>query len=174
MYLLQEHNVRHIYCHTVLEFLVPVTIDFVKLQYQGKSVSSFETHPKTMWVAITSLLMCCLAYDSEVRLSHIRPTYAQVVHHGTVLFGWLCSVSLASYLFSDSVGLVLYSLYILFLVAELRVLLKHTSRNRRGIYGKAGFCVSVPLITSLPHDESFLLDRVVENREARKIQIKDS
>ncbi|CAL5432582.1 unnamed protein product [Camellia sinensis] len=121
IYLLQEHNVRHIYRHAVLEFLVPVTIDFVKLQCQGKSVSPFETHPKTMWVAITSLLMCCLAYDSEVRLSRTRPTYAQVVLHGTVFFGWLCSVSLASILFSDSVGLVLYSLYILFLAAELRV-----------------------------------------------------
>ncbi|KAG5539942.1 hypothetical protein RHGRI_020239 [Rhododendron griersonianum] len=68
-----------------------------------------------MWVAVVSLFLYCLAYDSERRLSssRVRPAYyARVVRGGMGLSGSLLSISLASLLFQDSVWLLLYFLYI--------------------------------------------------------------
>ncbi|KAL7182724.1 hypothetical protein ACSBR1_041416 [Camellia fascicularis] len=105
-------------CHAVLAFIVPVLLNFLQLKYQKLEISPFETHPKSMSVAIASLLMYCLAYDAELRFSASQrtQTYAR---RGVVVFGWFGLVSLASILLPDSVGPLLYSLYVLFSSGEL-------------------------------------------------------
>ncbi|KAH7862249.1 hypothetical protein Vadar_002037 [Vaccinium darrowii] len=97
--------------HPVLAFLVPVLLNFLQLQYQGKdTVSPFQMHPVATWVAISSLLLYCLAHEVVTR-------FTQFVRGGVVmgLFGSLLAVSLVSLLLHDSVWLLLFFFYILFL-----------------------------------------------------------
>ncbi|KAL7182720.1 hypothetical protein ACSBR1_041412 [Camellia fascicularis] len=81
----------------------------------------FETHPKSMGIAVASLLLYCFAYDAELRSSatHRWQTYQFLARRGVVLFGWLAVVSLASILLPDSLGSLLYSLFVLFSSGEL-------------------------------------------------------
>uniref|UniRef100_A0A5B7CCL4 Uncharacterized protein n=1 Tax=Davidia involucrata TaxID=16924 RepID=A0A5B7CCL4_DAVIN len=108
-------------CHTIFAFILQLLLKFIELKYQGKDNSPFDTHPKTMSVAITSLLMYCLAFDAELRVSSIQPTFpcGRAVHHSMVLFKSLSVASLASILFPDRARPVLYVLYILLSAGEL-------------------------------------------------------
>ncbi|KAF7149317.1 hypothetical protein RHSIM_Rhsim03G0062000 [Rhododendron simsii] len=103
--------------HGIYEFVLPVLISFLKLKYQGLDSTPFETHPKTMFVSIASLLLYSLAYDYELRLiSSMRtpPAYANVLLCGAVVLGSLPLVSLASVIFPNSIRPVLFLLYVLF------------------------------------------------------------
>ncbi|KAI8546619.1 hypothetical protein RHMOL_Rhmol07G0133200 [Rhododendron molle] len=112
-------------CHTVLAFIVPVLLSLLQIKYQGNQISPFETHPISMVIFVASLLLYCLGYHAKVRW----PTYALVVSRGMVVFGSLSVVSLATILFPDSLGPVLYMLYVLFTAAELLKLLKWVHRK---------------------------------------------
>ncbi|KAL7171061.1 hypothetical protein ACSBR2_035844 [Camellia fascicularis] len=98
-----------------------VLLSFLQIKYQGKNnISLFDTYPKSLGVSIASLLLYGISYYVELKSSsyedhHRSQTYAR---HGTVVFGWLFLVSLASILLPDSVGPLLYVLYILFLAGE--------------------------------------------------------
>ncbi|CAL5429631.1 unnamed protein product [Camellia sinensis] len=108
--------------HAVLAFLAPTLLEFLEFQYQGKVCSPFQTHPKTMSVAIVSLLLYCLAYDAELRFSSTphSPSQSRVVGGGMVLFGSIFALSLAYVLLQDnSAGLVLFLLFVLFSVNVL-------------------------------------------------------
>ncbi|GMP95097.1 hypothetical protein CsSME_00044273 [Camellia sinensis var. sinensis] len=104
--------------HAVLAFLAPVLLDFIELKFQGKNVSSFETHQKAIWVAIASLILYCFAYEAKLRL----PAYSRVIRRGMVLLGSVSSVSLTSILFSGNGRHVFYLLYALFLASESAVI----------------------------------------------------
>ncbi|CAL5432576.1 unnamed protein product [Camellia sinensis] len=108
--------------HAIFSFLASMLLNFLQLQYQALVVSPFETHPTTMLVSITSLIVYCVAYDVELRFSssdHAMPDYGLVISHVIGLFGSLCLVSLASILCPDSIRVVLYLLYTLFLASQL-------------------------------------------------------
>ncbi|GFZ02096.1 hypothetical protein Acr_15g0007050 [Actinidia rufa] len=109
--ILQQQYI-HISRNMFLALFIPVILNFLELKYQGKDFSPFQTHPKTMRVAVVSLLLYCFAYDFEKRLC--SPAYAHIVCSGRAVFGSLLSVSLASVLFQDSVWLALIFVYILF------------------------------------------------------------
>ncbi|KAI8568861.1 hypothetical protein RHMOL_Rhmol02G0233300 [Rhododendron molle] len=99
--------------HAVFAFLIPVLFNFLDLQYQGNdSVSPLQTHSKTMWVAVSSLLLYCLSYELE-------PRFTQLGRGGMGVFGSILSVSLASVLFQNSAVFVLYFLYVLFFNREV-------------------------------------------------------
>ncbi|KAH7863746.1 hypothetical protein Vadar_021474 [Vaccinium darrowii] len=99
--------------HTIFAFLISALLNFLELQYQNTStVSPFQTHPKTMWVALLSLFLYCIAHDVE-------PRFIQVGRGGMGLFGSILCVSLASVLFHNSVSLALYFLYVLFSNREM-------------------------------------------------------
>ncbi|KAG5556372.1 hypothetical protein RHGRI_006839 [Rhododendron griersonianum] len=103
--------------HAIYEFVLPILISFLKLKYQGLDSTPFETHPKTMFVSIASLLLYSLAYDYALRLSSSMstpPAYANVLLCGAVVLGSLPLVSLASVIFPDSIRPVLFLLYVLF------------------------------------------------------------
>ncbi|CAL5355537.1 unnamed protein product [Camellia sinensis] len=75
--------------HAVLAFLAPVLLDFIELKFQGKNVSSFETHQKAIWVAIASLILYCFAYEAKLRL----PAYSRIIRRGmTCVLSVVCSV----------------------------------------------------------------------------------
>ncbi|KAL7182235.1 hypothetical protein ACSBR1_041025 [Camellia fascicularis] len=104
--------------HAVLAFLAPVLLDFIELKFQGKNVSSFETHQRAIWVAIASLILYCFAYEAKLRL----PAYSRIIRRGMVVFGSVSSVSLTSILFPGNGRHVFYLLYALFLASESAVI----------------------------------------------------
>ncbi|KAL7199431.1 hypothetical protein ACSBR2_021657 [Camellia fascicularis] len=107
--------------HTVLTFIVPVILTFLQIKYQGKTnTTPFDTYPKSLRVSFASFLFYCFAYCAELESSSYEDlrrcqTYAR---YGTVVFGWLGLVSLVSTLLPDSVGSLLYLLYILFFAGK--------------------------------------------------------
>ncbi|KAI8546626.1 hypothetical protein RHMOL_Rhmol07G0133800 [Rhododendron molle] len=101
--------------HTIFAFLISSLFNFLDLRYQGNGTASpFQTHPKTMWVAVSSSLLYCFGYAAE-----LEPRFAQLGRAGMGLFGTILSVSLASVLFRNSVSFVLYSLCVLFFNREM-------------------------------------------------------
>ncbi|CAL5412823.1 unnamed protein product [Camellia sinensis] len=107
--------------HAIFSFLPSLLLSFLQLKYKPLLVSPFETHPTTMLVSITSLIRYCLAYDAKLRFSsadHAMPDYGPAISRAMGLFGSLCLVSLASILCPDSVRVVLYLLYPLFLASQ--------------------------------------------------------
>ncbi|CAK9158961.1 unnamed protein product [Ilex paraguariensis] len=103
--------------HAILAFIVPVIINLQQLNYQGKDKTPFETHPKTMGVALTSLLLYYILSKANLRFS--SPVCASILCYGMELFGFLTLTSLASTLFPDSVMPVLYVSFIMFLACDL-------------------------------------------------------
>ncbi|GMP95757.1 hypothetical protein CsSME_00044680 [Camellia sinensis var. sinensis] len=98
--------------HAIFIFLVPLLLKFLQLQCQGQVASQFETHPKTVFVAITSLIVYFFAYDAELRSS--TEDYDPVVTSRVKeVSGSLCLLSFALVLFPDSVRVILYLLHIL-------------------------------------------------------------
>lgn len=105
--------------------IVPLIIDYLQLKYQGKYQTPFETHPKTMSVAIA----CCLGYywtcKAEERFSswyHIPPTPASVAYVlrcCKVVMGNLSMASTASVLLPDSVRPVLFLFCLILSATEL-------------------------------------------------------
>ncbi|KAG5539938.1 hypothetical protein RHGRI_020235 [Rhododendron griersonianum] len=58
--------------HTIFAFLITALFNFLQLQYQSAgTVSPFQTHPKTMSVALFSLLLYCIAYEGDVALRNL-------------------------------------------------------------------------------------------------------
>ncbi|CAL5429634.1 unnamed protein product [Camellia sinensis] len=110
----EEQSTSSASYHSILAFIVPVLLNFMQIKYQKMEISPFETHPKSMGVAIPSLLLYCFVHDAELRSSSSQ-TYAR---RGKVVFGWLGLVSMASIFLADSLGSLRYSLYILFSAGE--------------------------------------------------------
>ncbi|KAB1203420.1 hypothetical protein CJ030_MR8G000578 [Morella rubra] len=101
--------------HAILVFIIPILINFIELKFEGKPYSPFETHPITTMVAVTSLLVYCLAYGADLTFSPgQRPSSrcALVLRSLIGLFGSLSLASLASILFPASLQSVPYIVYI--------------------------------------------------------------
>ncbi|XAR54776.1 hypothetical protein NMG60_11030069 [Bertholletia excelsa] len=113
-------------------FLLPVILDLHKLQCQGKKSCSFETHPKSMWVSVTSLFLYCLLSYAESGRIRINPGLTRVLSHYKELVAWLCLVSLASVLLPDPVSVVLYFLYVLVFAGKNFCCRVETQRRNRG------------------------------------------
>ncbi|KAL3497529.1 hypothetical protein ACH5RR_040261 [Cinchona calisaya] len=94
--------------HSIFTFIAEVLVNFLQLKYQNKNDSPFETHPKTMYFAITSLLLYCLAYDAKSRFSC---NFFSKCCMG--FFGSLSLASLLSVLFPRPLCPVLFLLSIL-------------------------------------------------------------
>lgn len=142
----QRHNHHHHLlpctssCHALLAFIIPVLINLIQVKYQGNQTSPFATHLKSMGVAVVSLLLYCLAYDAETRVtsSPLRPTYAWIPARAMAVFGSLSMASLASILVPDSLGPILSFLCVFFMAGDqlmlrLQRLLRWKIRGRQTI-----------------------------------------
>ena len=56
-------------CHSVVTFIVPLLASLIQLKYQRGDASPFETHPKSMGACVVSLILYCLSYYAEQRIS---------------------------------------------------------------------------------------------------------
>lgn len=103
--------------HSILTFTAAALVDFLQLKYQGKNESPFETHPRTMFLAIASLLLYCLAYDAKSRFtSYVNFCICQSL---MAFFGPLSLASLFSVLLPQLLCPVLFSLSLLFSLSEM-------------------------------------------------------
>lgn len=103
--------------HSILTFSAAALVNFLELKYQGKNESPFETHPRTMFLAIASLLLYCLAYDAKLRFtSYVNFGVCQSL---MAFFGPLSLTSLFSILLPQLLCPVLFLLSILFFLSEM-------------------------------------------------------
>ncbi|KAK6783083.1 hypothetical protein RDI58_020879 [Solanum bulbocastanum] len=120
-YMYQEQSAKT--CSlTVFGFFFTVLLNFLQLKYQGNNKTDpFSTHPKTMRVSVTSLLLYCLIYAIKLKFSrHYKyRKFSDLVHHVMVFFSSLSLASTASILFPDSVSPLLYFLCFLLSGGEM-------------------------------------------------------
>uniref|UniRef100_A0A6N2JZS7 Uncharacterized protein n=1 Tax=Salix viminalis TaxID=40686 RepID=A0A6N2JZS7_SALVM len=120
-YVQQDQQATPNSTHAIFTFIMPVLLCFLQLMYQGKDYSPFDTHPITMWIALTCVLAYCVIYGVEKSCTKYfqSPVYASAVRGGAMLFGSLSVASLASILFPDCMQPILYLLCTLFSLWEL-------------------------------------------------------
>ncbi|KAL3499638.1 hypothetical protein ACH5RR_038731 [Cinchona calisaya] len=107
----------------IFAFIVPVSLSFLQIKYQGKDESPFETHPQTVVFSISSLLISCVSFDVRSRIStNLRSSsnyYYYFFHSITVIFGLLCLTSIVSILVPEPVCPVLFALTMLLAICEI-------------------------------------------------------
>ncbi|KAK6783082.1 hypothetical protein RDI58_020878 [Solanum bulbocastanum] len=107
---------------TIFGFFFTILLNFLQLKYQGNNnTDPFTTHPKTMRVSVTSLLLYCLIYAIKLKFSrhYVYRKFSDLVHHVMVFFSSLSLASTASVLFPDSVSPLLYFLCFLLSGGEM-------------------------------------------------------
>lgn len=85
-YFVQERRTQ-VSHHPSYTFIVASLLQFLQLKCEGKEDTPFNTHPRTIRVAISSLLI----YD-QLRFRwgpHLPPSYATVVGHAVRLVGYV-------------------------------------------------------------------------------------
>ncbi|MCD7462395.1 hypothetical protein HAX54_048414 [Datura stramonium] len=106
----------------ILGFFFTILLNFLQLKYQGNDKTDpFSTHPKTMRVSVTSLLVYCLIFGIKQRFS-CHPLYrkfSDLVHHVIAFFSSLSLASTVSVLFPDSVSPLVYFLCFLVFGGEM-------------------------------------------------------
>ncbi|KAL3499630.1 hypothetical protein ACH5RR_038723 [Cinchona calisaya] len=105
----------------IFAFVVTVLLGFIQVKYQGKDHSPFETHPKTIFVAISCLLVYFLSCDAKLKLgpSKISAYYACFLEINMAFSGPLLLASLSSFLFPESLCPLIFSLSIFFSICEI-------------------------------------------------------
>ncbi|KAL3497534.1 hypothetical protein ACH5RR_040266 [Cinchona calisaya] len=113
----------------ILAFIATVLLNFLQIKFQAKDQSPFETHPKTIFVAISSLLLYCLSFDAYLTLpilfppdnnnNRLRRFYGCLVHTGMAFFGPLSLACISSPLFPESIAPLLFSLSIFYSFCQL-------------------------------------------------------
>ncbi|WMV43577.1 hypothetical protein MTR67_036962 [Solanum verrucosum] len=100
-------------------FFFTILLNFLQLKYQGNNnTDPFSTHPKTMRVSVTSLVLYCLIYAIKLIFSR-HYMYRKFSDHVMIFFSSLSLASTASVLFPDSVSPVLYFLCFLLSGGEM-------------------------------------------------------
>lgn len=121
LHLLQDQATNSCFLK-IFSFAFTVVLNFLQLKYQGQDqMSPFQTHPKTMHVAVTSLLIYCLLYDIHQRFSShplYRRSSARIISRAMLFFALLSLLSATSLLFPESIKGILYALCILLSVGD--------------------------------------------------------
>ncbi|WMV43564.1 hypothetical protein MTR67_036949 [Solanum verrucosum] len=107
---------------TILGFFFTILLNFIQLKYQG--TDPFTTHPKTMRLSVTCLLLYSLKYAIKNRFSShpIYRKFSELVHNVMIFFTSLSLASTASVLFTDPVSHVVF--FLCFLLSGSEMLLR--------------------------------------------------
>ncbi|KAL7586059.1 hypothetical protein Lser_V15G44600 [Lactuca serriola] len=100
---------------TILGFMVSSLLNFLQLVPD----SPFQTHPKSVFLALASLVMYGASCDAEDKYTNHDPVYVNIARHGKILFGSLLLASLTSILVPSFIQPVVYIAYIAFNGYEL-------------------------------------------------------
>ncbi|KAM3326993.1 hypothetical protein P3S67_002119 [Capsicum chacoense] len=122
LYMYEEENDTTTCSLTILGFYFTTLLNFLQLKYQGNNKPDpFHTHPKTMRISVTCLLLYCLVYGVKQRFSShpIYRKFSNLVRNVMVFFSSLSLSSVASVLFPDPVSYVVFSLCFLIFGGEM-------------------------------------------------------
>ncbi|KAK4847789.1 hypothetical protein QYF36_005977 [Acer negundo] len=117
-----HHNIRR-RNYFVFIYVIQLLIGLLRVDYQIKGVSPFDTHPINMWVFYTAACIYCLGLSIKTILrKHHQPNYSQIIiSHAILSSGALSSIVLASVFLPCYLGwLCLGSWTILHIMATLR------------------------------------------------------
>ncbi|XAR70485.1 hypothetical protein NMG60_11027345 [Bertholletia excelsa] len=124
--------------HDTITILVPVLLKFIELEYQGMTVSPFETNSTAMWVAVAGLSLYSVAYEVERRCPARAAAYSGIISLAALLCWSLSAVSL-TWVLLPGLGrvalLLLYALLLLLLYAP-RLHVTISGRLRRRMMGR--------------------------------------
>ncbi|CAN6566439.1 unnamed protein product [Malus baccata var. baccata] len=87
--------------HAIFAFLNPLLIGVLQVKCQGANVSPFDTHPRVMWIFLSTTLVYCFAFAVNIKSRRNCTTifYSRMSGHIALLTGSLSSVSLVSIFF---------------------------------------------------------------------------
>lgn len=123
-----DHNIKMSSRQAIFAFIVTVLLNLVQIKYQPKVESPFETRPKTMFVAIASLLLYSF-FSYYARL--VRTTASAASNHCTAAYfhhfakislgfcGPMSLASVISLLLPESLCPPVFSLSLLFSLSQL-------------------------------------------------------
>ncbi|XP_059288840.1 uncharacterized protein LOC132042261 [Lycium ferocissimum] len=94
-------------------------VGWIQLRQQNLEATLFQTHPKTMSVAVYSLVVTWFLYGFKLRFPTLYEAYLVTVPVGVDFFGSLSMVSALSFLLSDTVRPLLYFLDLLMPAANI-------------------------------------------------------
>lgn len=116
----------HFYTFQVVERIetssfISLLLNFLVLKYQGKTVSPFETNPKTALFGVTSFLLYSFSYYILPTLSSSNNNVNLIIilNRFKFLFGSLSIASLASLLYPDSATPFIFMLSTIFSIGDL-------------------------------------------------------
>ncbi|TQD70193.1 hypothetical protein C1H46_044273 [Malus baccata] len=87
--------------HAIFAFLNPLLIGVLQVKCQGATESPFDTHPRHMWIFLSTTLVYCFALAANIksRRNCTAIFYSRMSGHIALLTGSLSSVSLVSIFF---------------------------------------------------------------------------
>ena len=99
--------------HAAFAFTILAILGLLQVKYQGKDKTPFDSHPKTISLAILSLLIYGFAYGIQLGLPSARYNriVGDMVHFCMFLAGSLSIAATVSFLFPDSVRPLLFVVY---------------------------------------------------------------
>lgn len=123
----------------VVGITVSSLLNVVQIKYQQQAASPFQTHPRTMTIAVSSLLLYCFGCDLENYVDSIShfSTWQLLVYESTLRFlAFSSAASFASIVFStnSTSSVIVYMIFGLGFSARLIVMWIRNmkfSRNRR-------------------------------------------
>lgn len=106
----ESSNYMHISQHAILAFIIPLLLNFIEVKFEGKSISPFDGHPRTIMVAVSSLLAYCSAFSFYLTFSSSPPSPSRARFSARVmtLFGFISMASLSAILFPKSLWFLPY------------------------------------------------------------------
>ncbi|CAI9095694.1 OLC1v1031691C1 [Oldenlandia corymbosa var. corymbosa] len=112
------------YRQAIYAFILTVSLNLVQIKYQSLAESPFETHPKTMFLAVASLLLYyCLSQQpnlNTIPLYAISAAYWDYFSRlGLGFCGPLSLASVTSLLLPESLCPLVFSLALLFALSQL-------------------------------------------------------
>lgn len=92
--------------------IVAALLGFLQLKHN----SPFETHPKTVFVAVLNLVMFWVSCDAEERFTHTNRCVhmINIARHGRIMFATLLVASLTSILVPSFIQPIVYLVYIVY------------------------------------------------------------
>ncbi|KAJ9680212.1 hypothetical protein PVL29_019500 [Vitis rotundifolia] len=114
----------------LLTFILPVLLVLIDFKFKNEPTSVFQTHPITIKVAVANLLAFALAFGIEFTFHpcYLSTTCAALLRTTILFCGFLSVASLASLLFPDAWGPLIYVIYALLSLANMHGLVREWCR----------------------------------------------
>ena len=146
----------------IIGIAISFLFDVMQIKYQSQDSSPFQTHPKTMFIALSTLLLYCFGCDTEHSMSSICrfSTWSTLIHINFIRFlGFTSVASLVSIILStSSANSVNVYLVLAFFFLGRCVLSWIQNRNSGGIRGGYPYSSNLQTSIHIPYIHAFSSD----------------